>query len=1082
MFFLFSLQLINVYGQSSDIRFSHVSVEDGLSQNSVNCMIQDRAGYLWIGTQDGLNRYDGYDFKIFRPEANNQNSLSHRIVHALCQDDDGILWIGTRDGLNRFDPITNQFVRYYNDPEDSASLSYDYVVSLLVDKQGVLWVGTYGGGLNRYNRKTDTFAHFFHNPENSYSLSHNAVKVIFEDSAGRMWLGTATGGNGVNLFDRKQNRFYNARNTPSLGCLDMRSINAIIEDEKGYLWIGSWHHGLLHFDPETNAYKRYLTQNDNDSNLDHNNVLTLKLDPFKNLWIGLSDGGLKKVVPVKQKNELTTVLNAGFRFEDYLQDESDPFGLYSNRINCLYLDHSGNLWIGTMDNGINKVNLYQKPFRHSVSDANDPNRLLNSNLSAIVEDDEGRLWIATRGDGLNCYDTQKHALKNYKHDSDNPNSIAFDDVIALCWDPAGTIWIGYGNRGLDRLDVKNQQFFHYQHETNDSTSLSSDSVHELYLDRQGSLWIGTYGGGACRYNRETDTFTPYFVFPSKGRRNAVLAFNDDAAGNFWMGTPDLGLIRLDRKTDQLEFIKLVGLSEASINQLQIIFQSKDGDLWIGTNGAGLLKYDVETNEIKKYTKSEGLPNNMIHGILEDDQGNLWISTEQGLSKFSPSTEKFRNYDVYDGLQSNIFRLQVALKRADGTLFFGGDNGLTRFHPDSILDRNVLPEIVITDVRLFNKSIFSSSARQDYQDSALNENSGSHLTLSHDENFLSFEFSALHFDASEKNRYRYILKNFDKEWTDTDSEHRLATYTNLNPGRYTFSVIGSNNDGYWNHSGASLTIFIRPPFWKTRWFQFFAIVLTVGILFAYYRNRTHTMRKRSQELERINEELNEQIKSREQTENKLRKSLLEKSILLNEIHHRVKNNLQVINSLLSLQSENIQDPEVRVMFQESQHRVLSMALVHEKLYQSEDFAHINFSEYISGLVARLIGAYPVITEPIRTQVKVEEDVNITVDYAVPCGLIINELVSNAIKHGFPPEYKQTPEISVSFRKKKDFWVELIIKDNGVGLPDGFDSNATDTLGLQLVKTLTKVQLKGELQIVNNSGVTCVVQFRVKQDGG
>lgn len=1072
---------VNLPAQITQTRFEHVSVEDGLSQNSILCVLQDKTGYLWIGTQDGLNRYDGYEFKIWRPIEENENSLSHGVVQALVEDEQGYIWIGTRNGLNRYDPVREQFVQFYHDPEDSLSLSHNYVVSLLIDRAGKLWVGTYGGGLNLFHRDSGKFTHFRHDEENPFSISHNAVKVIYEDSAGRMWIGTATGGSGVNLFDRSTNRFLHALNSPDqLACLNMRSINTIQEDVNGHLWIGSWHHGVLHFDPETYQYKRYFDQVLKPG--DDNNVITTIQDPSGFIWIGLSDGGVKRSRRKISRDESVTPEKLDIDFIHYRSHDKDAFGLLSNRINCMQVDRFGILWIGSMDNGLNKVDLYSKPFRYIGTDAENLNTTAASSLSAFVEDNQNRLWIGTRDGGLYRYDLTRQTWKRYTHDPDDKNSLAFNDIIELCWDPGGVIWLGNPNRGLNRFDLATEKFRLYRQEAGKSGSLSSNSVHELFLDRSGDLWVGTYGGGANRYNYSSDDFSHFPVFPSQGRRNAVVSFLEDRSGTFWMGTPDLGLIKLDRSSGEQESYALIpGPSQRTLHQYHVLFESEDRTLWIGTNGAGLIRFDRATEDVRIYTKAEGLPNNIIHGILEDDRGRLWLSTEQGITRFSPGTEVFRNYNIHDGLSSNIFRLQAAQKRDNGEFIFGSENGLIIFHPDSINDNETLPELVITEMKLFNKS-FNYFERLTGSDFASQVNANHHIELSHEENFFSFEFSAMHYAAPQKNRYAYILENFDKEWMETDAENRQAVYTNVNPGQYVFRVKGCNNDGYWNDEGYALAITIHPPLWGTRWFQALFLLLGIGAVFGLFRYRLRNVQRRSRELEKINLKLGEQIKIREEKEKQVRESLEEKMILLHEVHHRVKNNLQVINSLLSLQSENVSDPEVKRMFDDSRQRVLSMALVHEKLYRTEDFLNINISEYIKSLVSRLLHTYSVGPSPIETQIKVDETITMTVDVAIPCGLIINELVSNALKYAFPEEFDRVPEIHVSLEQVgTNGGLLLIVKDNGVGLPDGFDVKTSSTLGFQLVRTLTEVQMRGKLSVKNESGLLCHISLQPAKPG-
>ena len=557
----------------------------------------------------------------------------------------------------------------------------------------------------------------------------------------------------------------------------------------------------------------------------------------------------------------------------YKHQIGDPYSLSSNNTLPIYIDSNGVLWIPTI-NGVNILDPNKKPFAHYRSLPKDPNSLNNNNTMAIYEDHDGIIWIGN-DQGLSKWDRSKEKFTHYEYDPKNPNGLSDDDVNVIFEDRKRTLWIGTNNGGLSKMDRETEIFTHYLPDSNNPQSINNATITNIYEDRGGILWIATYGGGLNRFDRETETFTHYRH--NSDNPNSILTDNitfvyEDLQGMLWMGS-QLGLDRFDRKTETFtHFYHDTNDSNVLGHHIKTevwsMYEDHKGLLWFATSD-GLGKFDVENNQYTHYTEENGLPINSIAGILEEEPSansnvrHLWLSTSQGLSKFNPETETFRNYDVSDGLQGNTFSLyNGAYKSHTGELMFAGTNGITIFDPKQIQDNPTIPPIVITDFQLANQPVPIG------EDSVLKKSilKTRHLTLSYKDRIFSFKFSALNYQSPEKNRYKYEMEGFAKQWTQVDNNRVFATYTNLDPGNYILRVKGSNNDGIWNEKGASIEITITPPWWKTFWFRGIMGFLFVGIIFGGIRWRLYLIEQRNRELEtQVRESTVELITAKEKAE-------------------------------------------------------------------------------------------------------------------------------------------------------------------------------------------------------------------------
>jgi ligand-binding sensor domain-containing protein/signal transduction histidine kinase len=824
---------------ASTIRFDRITGEDGLSQNVVLTIAQDRRGFMWFGTEDGLNKYNGYTFTIYKHDPDNPTTLSDNFVSVIYEDRAGDLWVGTRNGLNRLDRATGTFVRYEHDPDDAQSIGGTWIVSLCEDREGVLWVGTDDGGLDRFDRANGTVVHYRHDPDDPTSLSDDSVGAIYEDRQGALWVGTDAG---LDLLDRETGTFTRFQNRPgdqhSLGGAE---VSAITEDQTGRLWVGTEDGGLSRFDRASGAFERYRQDDEDPHSLIHNRVKAVFEDNVGRLWVGTQNG-------------LDLYDADRDRFVHYQNDPGDPSSLSSNAVWSVYEDRTGVLWFGTYGGGLSKYNRITDQFVLYQHRPDLPGSLSDDMVWAIHEDEDDILWIGTFNGGLNRLDREAGELSVYRHDPEDAGSLGSDDVRAILEDRMGVLWVGTGG-GLDRLDrspgaaLEEGAFAHYRHDADDPTSLSENRVSVLLEDSRGDLWVGTRTGGLNRFDRETGAFVRYqhdTDDPTSLSSDRVWALYEDAVGKLWVGT--LGGVSVwNPDTDSFtRYLNNPDDSHSLSNDAVFAFhEDAEGTMWVGTWGSGLDRFDPQTQTFDHYTEKDGLANNVIYGIEADRQGNLWMSTNKGLSKFDPRTETFHNYDVRDGLQDNEFNVGAHFASPNGELFFGGVRGFNAFYPQRVTGNPHAPPVVITAFGKFNQVV-----RRDLE-------LGEHIALSYQEDFIFFEFAALDYAAPDKNRYAYMLEGQDETWVNAGMR-RHVDYTNLRGGNYVFRVRGSNNDGVWNEEGTFVTLTVTPPFWETWWFRGSAILLLAAVIGGGYWLRVRGVEARSRELERQVEERTHEI--------------------------------------------------------------------------------------------------------------------------------------------------------------------------------------------------------------------------------
>lgn len=821
-------------GGTGTIKFDHFSLEQGLSQSTVNAIAQDGLGFLWFGTQDGLNRFDGYGVTVFKHNGRDSLSLADNGIWSLCRDATGDIWIGTmRGGLNRYHIRTGTFSSFRHDPADPASISDDNVTCVYQDPRGIVWAGTLTGGLNRFDPATGAFIHYQNIPGDSTSLADNTVWTMAADAEGTLWI--ATWG-GLCRFvppaagpDGGSGSFKRYRHDPSSPATPAgNNVRTLLVDRQGHLWIGMWGRGLDRMDPRTGVIRHYRHTPGAHHSLSSDLILSLHEDPAGTIWVGTGDAGLDLLDPSSGSVRHIT------------PDPAAPGALNNGIICSLFEDRSGILWIGTGAGGVNRYDRMKNRFDHYRDDRSDPSDLSGNDVWALLEDHRGDLWIGTYGAGLNRFDRRTGIFTHYTHVTGHTRTISHNNVIALCESRSGHIWCGTEGGGLNRLDPRTGMFTHFRHDPRNPATLGQDEVTVIIEDRQGHLWIGTNGSGLDRFDPATGVFahfTPDEQRPDALPDGSILSLLEDRAGTIWVGMYGGGLAQVDPASGAVRRHTYDPTRPEGINNSTVLalYEDPAGMLWIGTYGGGLNRFDRNTGTWQTVTEENGLPNDVIYGILPDRRGNLWLPTNKGLARYSPATGAVRVFDMADGLQGNEFNQGAHYRTPRGEFLLGGINGFNAFFPDSVTDNRFIPPVYLTSFRVFDREIQLPTALGVARS----------VELPHDRNFLSFEFVALNYTSPARNRYAYMLEGLDEHWIDAGTR-RYVSYTNLDPGDYTLRVRGSNNDGIWNEEGTTLAITIVPPYWRTWWFRVLAVAALGTFLFLMYRYRVNKLL----EIERI----------------------------------------------------------------------------------------------------------------------------------------------------------------------------------------------------------------------------------------
>jgi ligand-binding sensor domain-containing protein/two-component sensor histidine kinase len=1053
-----------LFPQPGEYIFKQLTDADGLSQSTIFATIQDRVGYLWFGTIDGLNRYDGYEFKVFSNETTDSTSISDNFISALHEDKDGYIWIGTVNGyLNKFDRKTETFERYYVNNffeivEEPTSSFYDYplafsrnqinsITAIREDRDGYLWIGTWGNGIIRFDRNSNSGVHIYYDHQNSKSLMSNRVLDILIDSKDEIWV--ASFGRGLSKLNTDYLQIENEKLQKSLSfihychneenkfSLSDDKLICLFEDKEQNLWIGTYLGGLNKLDcdnkklpPLKAKFTLYKNIVGKENSISDNTVMAIEQDFDRHLWIGTFGGGIDRFDFHSET------------FTHFSKVINNPNSLVENEILSLFVDKSGILWVGShLGEGVTKIQKNIAKFDLLNTQTPGPERLNDNVVWSVFKDSKQNLWVGTYKGGLNFFSSNNNRSKIYKVDPNNINSVSDNHIRSIKEDNSGNIWVGTYSAGLNIINPISGRIDVFQNTPYRNNSISANQVLDIYIESDTVVWLATFGGGLNKlsFGKKDKNSYKFFAYrhnpqnPNSISDDRAYTLLNDSRGNLWIGTYGGGINKFDPAKEFFFAYRNDPENPNSITSDKVLCLMEDSNrqIWVATSGGGLNKFDPATNIFIGYSSRHGLSSAVVYGILEDDNKNLWLSTDNGIFKFNPETEKFIQFELEDGLQSLEFSGGAYFKDSEGIMYFGGINGLNFFDPDSIKINYFKPQVVIIGVKILDRQL-----KGEFEE----------LILSHNENYIAIEFSSLDYSKPSRNRYRYILEGFQKHWTNTNASRRIATYTNLPAGDYVFKVMGTNSDGVWNENVASLKISINPPFYQTWWFATLSIML-VGFLLYYLS----TIRIKNQlAIEKI------------------------KTKIASDLHDNVGAGLTEISILseLAVQKSNkpdISTTELRKISDTSRQLVDIMSDIVWVVNPEKDSLY--------DLIIKLKDSYNEFFSSVGISLQVKNveksnDVKLPMEYKQNLLLIFKEAINNSIKHSkckkmYLEAYVQNDNINV------------FIKDDGVG----FDSekiqygNGMKNMLKRAIKIGgeiswgslpnkgTKVQFKGRLSKIN-----------------
>ncbi|MBN2011865.1 response regulator [candidate division KSB1 bacterium] len=1016
-FVLLCVFTANVYPQYKSLQLDHLTTDNGLSQSTITCICQDNQGFMWFGTYDGLNKYDGYKFTIYRHLPDDSSSLSDNVIWAILEDNNGDLWIGTRDGLNLYNRDLDNFKHFKHRDDDASSIGGNFIRALAEDQDGNIWIGTNSSGLNLLDASTGHFIRFWHNPEDTNSLSDNDINSLFVDSQNRLWIGTRNGYLDVMYSGKKIVEHIRINNVP----FSNYAIRSFSENKDGYIWVGTQGQGLYrirHQENQPAKIIRSLNSPYNKNTVSSDIILSTMFDSKGNLWIGTEDAGLNCYVP-----------ETGM-FSRFVPNRYDNRSLSHQSVWSLFEDITGNIWIGTFAGGINLLPRYNTFFRHFKHFPGNQSSLSDNTVSMFFEDSFHGLWVATDGGGLNLFDRKNETFIRY---TTKNSSLTSDAVLSIFEDSRENLWIGTWLGGLNEIKRNSEAFAVYTAEKN---NLGSNNIFGMLEDRNGGLWVCTFMGGLSYFDPKRQRATVYNMTNSAISDDNVNGIIKDYSGNLWI-TAETGLNYLDLDTRTFTVYQYEENNDSNLckGNLLSVFQAIDSTLWVGTTG-GLNKFNRKTKSFTRYYTENGLPSNAIKGIVEDDHGNLWLSTNNGISRFDPKANTFKNFDVSDGLQGNEFYWHSIFKTSDGEIFVGGVNGFNVFHPDSIHSNPYVPPVVITDFRLFNKPVKINAPGSPLSRSISQTD---HITLTYKQSVFSFDFTALNFISPMKNQYAYMLEGFEPNWNYVGTQ-RNATYTNLDAGDYTFRVKGSNNDGVWNEKGTFINITVEPPFWKTWWAYLLYVLSGLSIIYMIMRHfigrerlknalkLEHLELEKMYELDQMKSRFFTNVSHEFRTPITLIMGPLEPIISNNMIHPNVKKKLQLIyrnaRRLLRMTNQLMDFHKIEageLLLELSQGNIIQF--VRETTLSFKDYARAHKIDF-----------------------SIESDMENYFAWFDPDKVdkIIYNLLSNAFKFtqdggrikvyiGILPKEDVNESLYETTENLAEQYIQIMIRDNGAGIP-------------------------------------------------
>ena len=847
---------VNISHANNNIQFKHIPFEQDASIGAILDIHHDQHGFIWVAGRQGLSRYDGYSFEVFRHDKNDPTSIMSNNITKIREDKYGNLWITTENGLDRYDYETETFVHAEHIPGNPNSLYEGRVIDIFFEGD-LLWLATLRGIVS-YDPQNNLFTRYPRN-EQEQALAGNWVLGLATDSDGIMYIAT---GYGLKVWDRKTGNIDVHKAEPGVaGRLQSNHIRSILVDSLDRIWVGS-EKGIYQFDPKAKSFIHYPVASNhafvqtkpNDAS-HYMAVWDIMEDSQGVIWFATDGFGIQRLAP--SSDTLTGITH----------NPDDPFSLSSSVPRTIAEDRNGDIWIGHYPSGIDVYERYSSAFQSFSVKANDSSGMSAKNVKYIYEDEKQNLWLGIDHGGINYYDTKNNTFTHFQHDPNDSNSLGSDDVISIMVDHNDLMWISTWTTGITLFDRKKQQFTRIPTDFYDETKLQSEKVWVTFEDKNHTVWVGTLGFGIARYDRTTDTFKRYVYSeaPEEGLLSGLVwDIQEDSRGNLWIGT-QIGLSKIDRETEKFTHYVYNKNETNSISSSEIraIFEDSQNRLWIATNGGGLNQFHYDTQTFSSVSTKDGLASDMITAVVEDNNGMLWVSSSDGLSAYNPDTNTITNYNQSYGLQHKEFNTGTAAKTQNGDLIFGGINGFTRFNPDKIEPNDIPPPVVFTDISILNKPV-KIGKNQFLSKSILLEDK---IELSHRQNIITINFTALNFRDPTNNQYAYKLSGFDKDWHHMGNK-RSATYTNLDAGTYKLTVKAANNEGYWNHKGRSIQIKVHAPPWKTWWAYVLYFIFLISVIGWYIR----TQQKIISAERRAKEQLEEKVKDRTQALEEANKQL------------------------------------------------------------------------------------------------------------------------------------------------------------------------------------------------------------------
>lgn len=1032
------------------MKFEKISLEQGLSQSAVTAISQDSKGFMWFGTQQGLNRYDGYKIKTYLTDPGNNLSLKYNTVHSLFRDSLKKLWIGSYSNIiSRYDITEDGFYNYNIETVNKENLreSSISISSITEDKKNNLWIGTLGNGLLKMDMNTGKINQLRKNISDENSLASDSVLCLYADENDQIWTGTWE--SGLSVLNEREMTFTNIIVSDISGNDRSNRINNIIRDSRGNLLISTGK-GLKVFDEKLKIFREDPLYTCDSDVLKNEIVKTVCEDKNNNLWIGTRNHGIYFI-------EFRTGNIQNFR-----TDSSDIHSLSDNNILKIYNDSSNVTWAGTFTGGVCRADCEQKKFFLVKGVTDSKSNHFSDKITAFLKDKNDNLWIGTYGDGLYRHDCSTEISENFRETSEYKNSFKGSSVFCLYADSSDSIngkedlWIGVSSEGINKFDSKDGSFRNFKIPDQGYNEVSC--IIDPGIKGGSYILIGTTGSGIYKFDKEKNEFIPFIQKELPGNDimpNAVKCMLKDSSGYLWAGTIDQGLLKIDLKNDQIKLYKSQTGDESCIsdNYITVILEDRQKNIWFGTRNGGVNKYIKERESFIHYDTSSGLPNNMINGMTEADDGCLWISTNKGLSRFDTAKEVFRNYDSDDGLQNNEFNEYAYYRADDGMHYFGGVKGYNYFKPGEIKDNPYEPDIAITEFQIFNHPVLNSTENKFLKK---NISVTDEIVLTYRESVFSFEFAALIYNNPARNQYAYMMEGFDKEWIYCGTR-RFVTYTNLEPGEYVFRVKGSNNDGVWNEKGTSVKIIITPPFWKTWWFRSLGVMSVIGATGIAYQQKLSKIEKDKRSQEDFSRRL---LDSQEQ----------ERKRISSELHDTIAHDILITKNKAVLGLKKAEDSKAVKEILNEISEMSSSTLNDVRSISYDLHPHQIERLGISKALRSIINTVGKSSE-IEFICNIENIDNIlSKELEMNLFRIIQECTSNIIKHS------EAAEASLNIIRDNKT-LTITIWDNGKGI----SKNRTEGLGLKGINERIRLY-KGALVIesVPSKGTLIAISLPIKSD--